>query len=661
MRVAIPERASAEERGLLLYGAATATRRQERRQQAESLAAGVSWAALAQRLRSRKLLTVLGPRLRELADGAEGAEFAAAVNGALAAGRRQSALLELVASRLTGELGEAGIVSAPLKGPRLSEEIYGDPGRRLSSDIDLLVPAERLGEAVGVAERLGYAPPADHTDEWGLPQLHFALPHREGAWPPVELHWRIHWYETRFASEQLLPPRPDDPRWRPRPVAELTALLLFYARDGFIDLRLASDLGAWWDARGGELEHGELARFLHAYPQLRRAAVASARAAEGTVGLPAEPLLDAAAGIGLRGRLACRLANPNPSGSWAQLYADRGLVDALVSPPGGFGAFVRRQLFPPLEIRAVHARIAGRDGAHSLLSRGAGTLARYGVSAARLIAGPETDRLPRDSSGHAPAESIRVMGMEVAATDEHRAARRVVRAAAGGRGVWLITANLDHLRRYRRESRARGLIDAADHVVADGMPLVSASRLAGVPLPGRVAGSDLIWKLCEEAAGEGVSVYLLGGAPGTAERTAAILGERWAELRVAGSCCPPFGFENDPAELARIERALAAARPGLVLVALGFPKQDLLIARLRTLLPEASFAGLGASFSFVAGEIPRAPRWVQRLGGEWLYRLAQEPRRLARRYLRQGLPFAVELFASAARHRLAPRADDGWG
>ena len=93
-----------------------------------------------------------------------------------------------------------------MKGPLLAEAIYGDPGRRLSSDIDLLVAPEQLRSAVEVVRRLGYAAPTDYVQDSGLPLLHFGLVHERRELPPVELHWRVHWYERDFARERLLPP-----------------------------------------------------------------------------------------------------------------------------------------------------------------------------------------------------------------------------------------------------------------------------------------------------------------------------------------------------------------------------------------------------------------------------------------------------------------------
>jgi N-acetylglucosaminyldiphosphoundecaprenol N-acetyl-beta-D-mannosaminyltransferase len=156
-------------------------------------------------------------------------------------------------------------------------------------------------------------------------------------------------------------------------------------------------------------------------------------------------------------------------------------------------------------------------------------------------------------------------------------------------------------------------------------------------------------------------VYLLGGDSGVADHAAAVLLERHPELEILGTACPPMGFETDEAELARIERELLKARPQIVFVALGFPKQDVLIKRLRRVLPEASFIGVGISLSFVAGEITRAPAWLQRLGLEWLHRLVGEPRRLVRRYLLQGIPFALSMFASGLRYRISGAGEDRWG
>lgn len=247
---------------------------------------------------------------------------------------------------------------------------------------------------------------------------------------------------------------------------------------------------------------------------------------------------------------------------------------------------------------------------------------------------------------------VRLLGIGIHRRSAAECVAHVLDELDGGRGGVLVTPNLDHLRRLVADPTFRALYEGAERIVADGMVLVWASRLQGTPLPERVAGSDLIWSLSRGASERGRSVFLLGGDDGTAERAAAVLAERCEGLRVAGFHCPPHGFEDDPAARALLEGALHAARPDVVYVGLGSPKQERLIRRLRGDHPGVWWLGVGISFSFVAGDVRRAPNWMQRCGVEWVHRLAQEPRRLAQRYLVQGLPFALRLFASALSVRL---------
>ena len=248
------------------------------------------------------------------------------------------------------------------------------------------------------------------------------------------------------------------------------------------------------------------------------------------------------------------------------------------------------------------------------------------------------------------------MGAPMDIVTEPDAVHIIINAAAEGRGHWTITANLDHIRRYRRDPAQKRLLDDADLVVADGMPLIWASRLAGEPLPERVSGSSMVWSICEAASVRGQSVFLLGGDRGIAERAAKVFQDRYPGLEIVGTACPPVGFERDEHELASLEQHLGEAEPHIVFVALGFPKQDLLIRNLRGFLPAASFLGVGISLSYATGDLSRPPSWICQLGLEWAYRLWQEPtRRLARRYLIDGLPFALRLTVSAARHRALGR------
>jgi hypothetical protein len=394
-------RLSAAERKLVLISACVGVRRLQLSARAAALAEQADWTRIVEDLRRRRLLATLGPRLLELAQGEAPSELDDAVADALAAGRRQSAFIRLVGASVLDALEAAGVHAMSLKGPTLGELIYGDAGRRLSHDIDVLVAAEQMSDAVAAVRRLGYAEPTDYVADDGLPLLHFGLMHGDGLLPPVELHWRVHWYERRFARERLLPPRGAASEWRPQPADELISLLLFYARDGFVDLRLAADIAAWWDVFGARLTPGSLEQRMRDYPELRRALRGALGVAERVVGLPAAMLLGPSArSPRLRERTAMRLANPHPDSSASQLYADMGLIDGLLAPSGGHSAFIKRQLLLPREVlqervsATPNRRLRKRIGHRGRVLIRCAVLGRYGVSLTRLAR-------PREIAGRA--------------------------------------------------------------------------------------------------------------------------------------------------------------------------------------------------------------------------------------------------------------------
>ena len=250
--------------------------------------------------------------------------------------------------------------------------------------------------------------------------------------------------------------------------------------------------------------------------------------------------------------------------------------------------------------------------------------------------------------------TVRVDGLDFVASTVPQVSAHIVAEAGAGRGGWVVTPNIDILRRWRVDAAFRALVDSATIFTADGRPIVWASQLQGTPLPARLTGSDLFIRLMSEAHAAGLRIALIGGNEGAAEAAAAkLLPEGHAE-RVR-CLCPPNGFEQQPAEMARLEQLLTDWQPHIVFIGLGSPKQEKLIARLRPLAPRAWYLGVGVSFSFVAGDVKRAPGWMQRSGLEWVHRLVQEPGRLARRYLVDGIPFAVGLLwrARLARGRAA--------
>jgi N-acetylglucosaminyldiphosphoundecaprenol N-acetyl-beta-D-mannosaminyltransferase len=255
-----------------------------------------------------------------------------------------------------------------------------------------------------------------------------------------------------------------------------------------------------------------------------------------------------------------------------------------------------------------------------------------------------------DDTGLAPAT---LMGLDLDPITERQVLDRIFASLDWGRGGWVITCNLEILRQYVTRPELRPLFAEADMVVADGMPLVWASRIARDPVPERVAGSSLIFPLCGMSALGRRSVFFLGGSPGTADAAAEVLTRRYPGLEVAGTHCPPFGFERRPEEIETIRARLRDAKPDIVLVCLGAPKQEHLIRLLRREHPGAWFFGLGISFGFVSGEVRRAPLRLQNLGLEWVHRITQEPARLLRRYVVYGIPFGMRLMLHAMWRRHA--------
>jgi N-acetylglucosaminyldiphosphoundecaprenol N-acetyl-beta-D-mannosaminyltransferase len=243
------------------------------------------------------------------------------------------------------------------------------------------------------------------------------------------------------------------------------------------------------------------------------------------------------------------------------------------------------------------------------------------------------------------------MGMPIDPITQRQAIDHLLGELARGRGGRVITPNLDQLRLYHERPELRPMYEDADLVLADGMPLLWAGRLQSTRLPERVAGSELIYTLSAAAAATGRSIFLLGGNPCAAEQAGQALARRYPGLNVAGSHCPPFGFEKNDAQMHDIRTALASARPDIVYVGLGFPKQERLIEAVRDVLPRSWFLGVGVSFSFVSGEIRHAPRWMRKIGFEWVHRLVQEPGRLFKRYVIHDIPFALRLLAHAATRR----------
>jgi N-acetylglucosaminyldiphosphoundecaprenol N-acetyl-beta-D-mannosaminyltransferase len=239
---------------------------------------------------------------------------------------------------------------------------------------------------------------------------------------------------------------------------------------------------------------------------------------------------------------------------------------------------------------------------------------------------------PAAAAPQAPA-AVELLGLRMHRVTRAEALAFALDLGRRGRPALILTPNADHVLRARRDPWFRAVYAAADLVVADGQSVVWASRLLGRALPERVAGSDLMPELCVAAARAGMRFFFVGGAPGDAMRAAQVLAQRAGSDGCAGVDCPPLGFERDPSYVDGLVARIAAARPHFLFVGLGSPKQELLMAALRDRLDAGAMMGVGVTFSFVAGTVKRAPHFVRRVGFEWLWRLACEPRRLWRRYL----------------------------
>lgn len=205
---------------------------------------------------------------------------------------------------------------------------------------------------------------------------------------------------------------------------------------------------------------------------------------------------------------------------------------------------------------------------------------------------------------------------------------------------FVVTPNVDHTVMLRDHEGLRQVYRDAHLVLADGFPIVLASKLVKKPLPERVAGSELVPDLFAAIPrGNSLRVFLLGAAPGVADRAANLIQQQWPRVEVVGTYSPPRGFEEDPQEEQRILHRLASAHPQVIVVGLGAPKQELWVHKHHRRMPGRVALCVGATIDFIAGEKAQAPVWMRRVGLEWFHRVATEPRRLAKRYAKDAWVF----------------------
>jgi N-acetylglucosaminyldiphosphoundecaprenol N-acetyl-beta-D-mannosaminyltransferase len=245
-----------------------------------------------------------------------------------------------------------------------------------------------------------------------------------------------------------------------------------------------------------------------------------------------------------------------------------------------------------------------------------------------------------------------LFGMHIARVTMRDAVDQVLFWCGGERGDacrYVVTPNVDHVVMYQHRADLRAAYEDASLVLADGAPLVLASRMLRRALPERVAGSDLVPQVFA-SANSPLRVFLLGAAPGVAEAAAERIFEKWPGVQVVGTDAPPLGFENDAAENARILAKVNAAAPELLIIGFGAPKQELWVHRHRHELNAKVALCAGATIDFLAGNRRRSPVWMRRVGLEWVHRVASEPRRLGGRYARDAWAFPQLLWREWRRH-----------
>lgn len=197
----------------------------------------------------------------------------------------------------------------------------------------------------------------------------------------------------------------------------------------------------------------------------------------------------------------------------------------------------------------------------------------------------------------------------------------------------VITPNVDQIVRMERDGYFKRICESAELLLADGTPLLWIAKWYGTPIKEKICGSDLVPELCGIAAQKGYRVFLLGAAEGVAAKAATNLQKKYPGLNVAGTYSPPFGFEKSQDELNHINNMLIDSKADMLFVGMGVPKQDVFIYENMNKYRIPMSFSIGATIDFEAGVQQRAPRWINKIGMEWLYRLVSNPKRMFRRYL----------------------------
>lgn len=206
-----------------------------------------------------------------------------------------------------------------------------------------------------------------------------------------------------------------------------------------------------------------------------------------------------------------------------------------------------------------------------------------------------------------------------------------------GKFNYVVTPNVDHIVKLEEDDEFKKVYEEANLVLTDGMPLIWISKMLKTPIKEKVSGSDIFPKICEMAAQRGYKIFLLGAAEGIANKAAENLRKKYPGLNIVGTYSPSYGFENKPEEIIKIIRVINESQPHILAVGLGAPKQEKFIYKFKNQLKVPVSLAIGASIDFEAGNVKRAPEWMQKSGLEWFYRFVKEPSRMYKRYFKDDL------------------------
>ena len=228
---------------------------------------------------------------------------------------------------------------------------------------------------------------------------------------------------------------------------------------------------------------------------------------------------------------------------------------------------------------------------------------------------------------------IKFLNAEVDNLTMDEAIKRIEQLILSGKSSYVVTPNVDHIVKLENDEEFKEVYKDADLILTDGMPLIWISKLKKNPIKEKISGSDLFPNVCKLAAEKGYKVFLLGAAEGVAAKAAEKLKEKFSGLDIIGTYSPSYGFEKNEAEIQKIINMINEVKPDILAVGLGAPKQEKFLHKFRYKLNVPVSLAIGASIDFEAGNITRAPKWMQKSGLEWCYRLYKEPKRMFKRYL----------------------------